>query len=123
MSDTQPLPQNLVTKAAQELESLIEKVVTLQVTTVIATARVDAGTAFNRGAETVVSFDAGTPQLVGSTTINMALGDYTQVLDPAFVNKPEYAKLHEDALTTARAIRSETVSLLTTLAKAVESHL
>lgn len=123
MPDAPQPSQNLMTKAAEELESLIGKVVTLQVTTVIATARVDAGTAFNRGVETAVSFDAGTPQLVASTTINMALGDYTQVLDPSFVNKPEYAKLHQDALSTARAIRSETVSLLTTLAKDVESHL
>ena len=123
MSETQPLSPNLITMAAKQLESLIEKVVTLQVTTVIAAARVDASSAFNRGVETVVSFDAGVPQLVATTSINFALGDFTQVLDPAFVDKPEYAKLHQDAQSQARAIRSETVNILTTLAKEIESRL
>lgn len=123
MPDPQPLAPTLVTKAGRMLENLVDKLLELRVTTVIGSAHADTTTAVNRGAETAITLDTGAAQLVASTTINMALGDCTQLLDPAFVEKPEYAKLHQDAVALARTIRAETVAILTTLAKDVASHL
>ncbi|MEO8714193.1 MAG: hypothetical protein ABI369_04190 [Acetobacteraceae bacterium] len=123
MPDAQPLSPSLVSTAMTALEGLVDKLLELRVTTIIGAAHADATKAVNRGTETEITLDAGASQIVASTTINMALGDCTQLLDPAFVEKPEYAKLHQDAVALARTIRAETVAILTTLAKDVASHL
>ncbi len=123
MADPQPLPPTLIQKAADRLERLVDDIVLLRVTTIIGAAHVDAGSATDRQAETAITLDADKPQLVASTTINMLIGDFTQVIDPAFMEKPEYMKLHADAIVTARAIRAETMSLLKSIAKDIEQRL
>ena len=123
MAESQALPPTLIQKATAKLEQLVDDIVLLRVTTVIGAAHVDAASAANRGAETAITLDEDKPQLVASTTINMLVGDFTQVIDPVFMDKPEYMKLHADAIATARAIRAETMSLLKSIAKDIEQRL
>ena len=123
MPDGQQLQPTLIEKAEAMLERVIDKVVTLRVTTVIAAAHTVGDTAVNRDTQTAIQIDPGIAQVVASTTIDMALGDYTEVIDPQFIEKAEYAKLHQDALALARTIRSETVAILRSIAKDIESHI
>ncbi|HUN43306.1 MAG TPA: hypothetical protein VMU81_23680 [Acetobacteraceae bacterium] len=122
MPDGSPLPQEVQQNSGGELLKIVQNLVTLRVTTVIAAARVDPASATNLGAATAVTVDAN-DQVVASTAINMALGDVTQIFHPDFEAKPDLAKLHQDAIATARAIRSETITILTTLAKDIAARL
>lgn len=123
MSDRPPLPSTVQQHSVEKLAQVLDRFVTLRVTTVIGAAHVDPGTAVDPGAATAVAFDGNVQQVVASTTLNMALGDMTQILHPDFEAKPDLAKLHQDAIATARTIRSETVTILTALVKDLAARL
>ncbi len=123
MPDGAPLPEDVQQHSGIELAKIVDTLVTLRVTTIIGAARVDPASAVAIGSATTVTIDANADQIVASTAINMALGDMTQVLHPDFETKPDLAKLHQDAIATARAVRAETVAILTALAKDVAARL
>jgi hypothetical protein len=100
-----------------KLQQILEKIETLRVTTVIGTISEGQITVTDNGMK--VSFNA-TPNDVACTTIDMVLGDITNVRSQAFTD-PDYAKLHEDNLAFARAVRGETMDIIMKGLAAVEA--
>ena len=100
-----------------KLQAVLEQIETLRVTTVI--GAVTNGQISEDGEGLKVTFTAA-PTDIACTTINMVLGDINGVRSQAFTD-PAYAKLHEDNLAFARAVRGETMEILTKGLAAVEA--
>jgi metal-sulfur cluster biosynthetic enzyme len=100
-----------------KLQAVLEKIETLRVTTVIGTVTNGQIGEDEKGLK--VTFTA-TPTDTACTTIDMVLGDITSVRSQAFTDA-NYAKLHEDNLAFARAVRGETMEILTKGLAAVEA--
>ena len=97
------------------VERIAANLVILKVTTVIGTFESVIG-ADETHRVTVIKA-ASNNQQVASISINMALGDTSQVVSQSFVENPIYMKMHIDALVQARAVRQETIELLRTIYK------
>jgi hypothetical protein len=93
-----------------KLQAVLEKIETLRVTTVIGTVTNGQISEDEKGLK--VTFTA--------TPTDMVLGDITSVRSQAFTDA-NYAKLHEDNLAFAQAVRGETMEILTKGLAAVEA--
>ena len=103
-------------KAVTTLAALAEKLVLLRVTTVIGAAKVTLTPLDDGGDKVAVDLGPAADQLVASSTMDMLLGDFTQVFSPDFVSKPDYAALHASALSQAHDTRDKTIAMLKEIA-------
>ncbi len=120
----QPLPTPTTApqiggKLLEKLQALVDKIEILRVTTVIGTITNGQVIPTPDGL-LKVSYNAA-PNEVACTTINMALGDVNNVRSQAFADNAAYAKLHDDNLALARAVRSETMDIIMKGLAAVEA--
>jgi hypothetical protein len=100
---------------AQRMEHIAANIVLLKVTTVIGTLS-GAVSADDLHQVTTISLDP-TNQQIASLSMNMALGDTSQLMSPDFIANKDYRDLHADAVKQAREVRQETVNLISSMIK------
>ena len=93
----------------ERIEKAVENLVVLRVTTVVGTVNARGADDFDQ--VTGLTLAQGDQQ-VCSTSINMLLGDCSLILSQVFVDNAAYKQLHADAVTQAKEVRQQTITLL-----------
>ena len=109
-----PIPPRIAETSWEEfwngrLEKAVENLVVLRVTTVVGTVNAKGADDFDQ--VTGLTLAQGDQQ-VCSTSINMLLGDCSLILSQVFVDNAAYKQLHADAVTQAKEVRQQTITLL-----------
>jgi L-alanine-DL-glutamate epimerase-like enolase superfamily enzyme len=100
---------------AERLQHIAANIVLLKVTTVVGTLT-GAVSADDLHTVTTITLDPANQQ-IASLSMNMALGDTSQLMSPDFIANKDYRDLHADAIKQAREVRQETVTLISTMIK------
>jgi hypothetical protein len=91
------------------LGKLADNLITLRVTTAI--GAVTASNITEVDEKTTIGFQVEAKE-VASTSINMLLGDCNTVLSQGFADNQSYAQIHNAAVATARAVRTDTIDMI-----------
>ncbi len=113
-----PAEPTAVERLIARLEAMAEQVATLRVTSTI--GPISDGKITESSGVLTVSFQS-TPKEVACTTIDTVLGNITTTRTQEFADNLAYAKLHDDSLLMARAVRSETIQTITKLLEALKA--
>jgi hypothetical protein len=102
-------PADLKSKVNATIESVIDKILVVRVTTVVGTITVTNAEKSDTLTEIVFEPD---DQLVAHTAVNTALGDINVLISKAFLADETMMKLHNDSVERSKTVRKEAVEAL-----------